>query len=162
MSRPRKVVSMQKGWRSEQVIAERTQAEEMVSTASSEIVNPPTWLTSTIAKNEWKRVVPQLLKIDVAGNLDLEAVAGYCNAFANYRKATEQLAKEEFVIEAVNPKTGISYMKENPLINVQIKWGTEMRRFADICGMTINSRLKAAATKQKQEQDTIEETFGAI
>ena len=153
---------MQKGWRSEQTIEERKQAEEMVATASSDIVKPPSWLNSTIAKNEWKRVVPQLLEIDVAGNLDLEAVAGYCNAFANYRKATEQLAKEDLVIEAISSTTGQPYAKENPLVNIQIKYGTEMRRFADICGMTINSRLKAAATKQKQEQDTIEETFGAI
>ena len=162
MSAKRKVLSINKHHFTQSQIEDLKRAEEEIKTGVTDIVKPPSWLNSTIAKNEWKRVVPQLLEIDVAGNLDLEAVAGYCNAFANYRKATEQLAKEEFVIEAVNPKTGISYMKENPLINVQIKWGTEMRRFADICGMTINSRLKAAATKQKQEQDTIETQFGAI
>ncbi len=162
MGKTRKVVALQKSALTTQKTLERKRAEEMVATETSELLSPPSWLNSTIAKNEWKRVVPQLLKIDVAGNLDLEAVAGYCNAFANYRKATEQLAKEDLVIEAISSTTGQPYAKENPLVNIQIKYGTEMRRFADICGMTINSRLKAAATKQKQEQDTIEETFGAI
>ena len=162
MSANRKILRLQKSHLSQEQKEELKRAEEDIKTGVTDIIKPPSWLNSTIAKNEWKRVVPQLLDIDVAGNLDLEAVAGYCNAFANYRKATEQLSKEEFVIITEDPKTGATLYKENPLVNIQIKWGVEMRRFADICGMTINSRLKAAATKQKQEQDTIEETFGAI
>ena len=162
MSARRKLLSIQKSHLSDAQKEDLKRAEEMIKTGTTDIIQPPSWLNSTIAKNEWKRVVPQLLEIDVAGNLDLEAVAGYCNAFANYRKATEQLSKEEFVIITEDPKTGATLYKENPLVNVQIKWGTEMRKFADICGMTINARLKAAATKQKQEQDTIETQFGAI
>ena len=162
MSANRKILRLQKSHLSQEQKEELKRAEEDIKTGVTDIIKPPSWLNSTIAKNEWKRVVPQFLDIDVAGNLDLEAVAGYCNAFANYRKATEQLSKEEFVIITEDPKTGATLYKENPLVNIQIKWGVEMRRFADICGMTINSRLKAAATKQKQEQDTIEETFGAI
>lgn len=82
----KKAVSTQKAHLTKQEIEERTQAEASVQTDVEEIMKPPAWLNSTIAKNEWKRVIPQLLKINIAGNLDLEALAGYCNAFANYRR----------------------------------------------------------------------------
>ena len=59
-------------------------------------------------------------------------------------------------------RQGFIYSKENPLLSAQIKCGIEMRKFADICGLTINSRLKAAATKQKEQADTIKDEFGDI
>lgn len=94
----KKAVSTQKAHLTKQEIEERTQAEASVQTDVEEIMKPPAWLNSTIAKNEWKRVIQQLLKINIAGNLDLEALAGYCNAFANYRKAVEELGKQNLLI----------------------------------------------------------------
>lgn len=158
----KKAVSVQKAHLSNKEIEERKQAEASVKTDADEIMKPPSWLNSPVAKNEWKRVLPQLLKINMAGNLDLEAIAGYCNAFANYRKATEQLAQQSLLIVNTDEETGFSYTKENPLNNICIKWGKEMRTFADLCGITINSRIKQGQANVDKQMQTIEDEFGDI
>lgn len=158
----KKAVSVQKAHLSHSEIEERKLAEASVKTDADEIMKPPSWLNSTVAKNEWKRVLPQLLKINLAGNLDLEALAGYCNAFANYRKATKQLSKQNLLLINQDEETGFSYVKENPLNNVCIKWGKEMRTFADLCGITINSRIKVGQSKIDKQKEDIANEFGDI
>lgn len=152
----------QKGHITTEKQVELEQAKQMIMSGQSDLVKPPTWLNHKYAKDEWKRIVPTLIDMDMICNLDFQALCGYCNAFANYRLATEELAKSTLVITNVDNATGFTYSKENPLVGVQIKAGTEMRRFADLCGITINSRLKAAVTKQEKQKDTIKDDFGDI
>jgi len=141
---------------------EKKFAENLISNVSTdEIIRPPSWLNK-VAKKEWNRIVPQLLQIDIVGNLDLANVAGYCNAFAVYKEATENLNKGSLVIETEDEKTGAIFIKENPYLKAQTTAAVEMRKFADLCGMTISSRLKAADTKLKVASNTIEEKFGDI
>ncbi len=141
---------------------EKQQAEELISSVSNvEILKPPAWLSKT-AKAEWKRILPQLLDIDIVGNLDLSNVAGYCQAYANYRKATEALNASNLVIEITDEDTGNSYIRDNPWLKVQKDSAAEMRKFADLCGMTISSRLKAASTKLKNTQTDVVSQFGDI
>ena len=45
---------------------------------------------------------------------------------------------------------------------VQKKYAEEMRKFASLCGMTIDSRLKAAAMKVEKVKDEIKDEFGDI
>ena len=81
---------------------EKQQAEDMISSVSNqEILKPPSWL-SKVAKEEWKRILPQLLSIDIVGNLDLANIAGYCQAYSNYRRATEALNASNLVIASIN------------------------------------------------------------
>ena len=58
----KKAVSTQKRHLTKQEIEERTQAEASVQTDVEEIMKPPAWLNSTIAKNEWKRVIPTIVE----------------------------------------------------------------------------------------------------
>lgn len=154
----RKPLAQQKGTMNVVVMQQKQREEELVKTASDEILNPPDWLTNKVAREEWKRVIPQLLEINVVGNLDLANIAGYCNAYAGYREATEELNKVSLVyIDKADGK-----MKSNPYVNVQAQYAQEMRKFGDLCGMSISSRLKAATTKIKKEAERVEEKFGAI
>lgn len=41
-------------------------------------------------------------------------------------------------------------------------YAEEMRRFAALCGLTIDSRLKAGTVKANKQQEEIENRFGAI
>lgn len=141
---------------------EKQQAEDMISSVSSaEIMKPPSWL-SKVAKEEWKRILPQLLSIDIVGNLDLANIAGYCQAYSNYRRATEALNATNLVIQVVDEESGNSYVKANPWLRAQTDSAVEMRKFADLCGMTISSRLKAATTKLQDKQANIVDEFGDI
>ena len=88
------------------------------------------------------------------GDLDANNLAGYCNAFANYLKASEEL--ETLLI------SGEKGSYENPLISVQIKYAKEMREFARLCGLSIDSRLKFAAVKFNNIDNNINDEFGGI
>lgn len=135
--------------------------EQSIITGTEDIERPPSWLINTTAKKEYKRILKDLKTIEILGNLDLSNLVGYCNAYAMYRKATEQLSKQELIVKKVSAQ-GAEYEGENPLIMIQKKYAEEMRKFASMCGLTIDSRLKAARIKVDRTEDEIEDEFGDI
>lgn len=139
----------------------RAQAEEMVTVGREDLEKPPSWLVDTVAKKEFKRIIKELNEIEIVGNLDLGNLGGYCNAFSYYRKATDELKRASLTI-TVTDKDGNETVKEHPLINIQKKYAEEMRKFASLVGLTIDSRLKAAVVKKGQYDDTIHSEFGDI
>lgn len=156
MGRTRKPVSEQT---KHLTVSERQQREfeEQLATASrSDLEAPPDWLIDDVAKNEWKRIIRELKPLDMIGNLDIDNIGGFCNAFACYVKATAQMSGKELVVITNGG------CEENPLINIQRKYAKEMRDFARLCGLTIDSRLKLASAKAREIDDAIEEDFGDI
>ena len=99
-------------------------------------------------------------KINIVGNLDRNNIGGYCNAFANYVKATEILSQQTYYVDR-ETRTGVIVVK-NPMVDIQKGYAEEMRRFAALCGLTIDSRLKAGTVKVNKQQEEIENRFGAI
>lgn len=138
----------------------RVMEEESVAAGVDELERPPVWLADAAAKKEWKRLVPQLIRLGIAGNLDRNNLGGYCNAYSAYMKATKELKKAHLLVERVT-KYG-TQLVENPLINIQKKYSEEMRRYAALCGLTIDARLKAGAAKIDQQEETLERKFGSI
>lgn len=135
-------------------------AEEAVKTERNQLKRPLSWLVDDVAKKEWKRVIAELEKISIVGNLDVTNIGGYCNAFSNYVKASEILKDQTYCIER-ETRTGVMVVK-NPMIEVQKNYADEMRKFASLCGLTIDSRLKAGASKVEKQENDIEMKFGAI
>jgi P27 family predicted phage terminase small subunit len=133
--------------------------EEYVRTGKNQLNSPPRWLIDEIAIKEFKRLVKELRNIEIIGNLDLNNLGAYCNAFSMYIKATEAMNKMPLLIKKTMPN-GSSNIVENPAIKIQKKYAEEMRRFAALCGMTIDSRLKAASAKVNEQQDQILAEFG--
>ncbi len=154
----RKPLAQQKGHLNVVVMQQRKAEEEAVRTEQDQILRPPTWLKNKVARKEWKRIIPQLMEIDVVGNLDLANIAGYCLAYANYQKATEEL--EGMPLAYVDKADGKT--KSNPYIEIQAKYAQEMRRFGELCGMSVGARLKAAATKTRTKEEELEDKFGVI
>ena len=131
-----------------------------VKTGSSQLSRPPDWLIDEVAVKEWKRIVKELKKINLIGNLDRNNLGGYCNAFANYVKATNILRDQTFYIDR-ETRNGVIVVK-NPMVDIQKGYAEEMRRFASLCGLTIDARLKAAAIKTDKTQEDITKKFGNI
>lgn len=161
MSRNRKPLDQQVGNLTKEDKERKQLEEQVVRTGAEDLGRPPSWLIDNVAKKEYKRILKDLKKIEIVGNLDLSNLAGYCNAYAMYRKATEQLSEQDFIVERVSAQ-GTQYEAENPLIMVQKKYAEEMRKFASMCGLTIDSRLKAASAKVDKIEDEIEDEFGDI
>lgn len=136
------ITSITKLWR---------QAEEAaVKTGTSQLTRPPDELIDELAKKEWKRVIPQLKETGIIGNLDRANIIGYCNAYALYRRALEELLEGQSMASQKERSDQIRF------------WEKEYRDFGKLCGMTFDSRLKAAAVKTKNEEDELKERFGAI
>ena len=161
MSRNRKPLDQQAGNITKEDKDRKALEEQVVKTGAEDIGKTPAWLVDAVAKREYKRILKDLKRIEIVGNLDLSNLAGYCNAYAMYRKATQQLANEELIVKRTSAQ-GYEYEAENPLIVVQKKYAEEMRKFASLCGMTIDSRLKAATMKVDKIEDEIEDELGDI
>ena len=160
MSRPRKPIDMQKAHNTILKKQEKKQEEEYVITGNNQLKTPPKWLINDVAKKEWRRIVKELKQIEIVGNLDYANLAGYCNAYANYIKATESLNAQEYCIER-ETRTGTMVVK-NPMVDIQTTYAAEIRKFASLCGLTIDSRLKAAVTKRDKKEEELTKEFGAI
>lgn len=87
MGRPRKPLTEQRGNLTVITMQTREAEEDSVTTDKNQLKRPPTWLIDNVAKKEWRRIVKELEKINLIGNLDRNNLGGYCNAFANYVKA---------------------------------------------------------------------------
>ena len=62
--------------------------------AKSDKVRPPTWLDS-VAKKEFKRIAGELLELEVMTNIDVNALALYCDAYADYMACTKIIQEED-------------------------------------------------------------------
>ena len=158
MGKPRKPLDMQKG-NLTVVTKERRKGEEAkAKTGTDQLRSPPAWLINKEAKKEWRRIIKELKEIELVGNLDRNNLGGYCNAFANYLQVTELLKNQDYYLER-ETRTGTIIVK-NPLVDIQKSYAEEMRRFAALCGLTMDSRLKAAAVKTETEEQGLKEKFG--
>lgn len=160
MGRARKPLDLQKGNLTIVNIERRKSEEKKVKTGSSQLSRPPDWLIDDVAAKEWKRIVKELKKINLIGNLDRNNLGGYCNAFANYVRATNILKDQSYYIDR-ETRTGVIVVK-NPMVDIQRTYAEEMRKFASLCGLTIDARLKAAAVKTDKAQEEITRKFGNI
>ena len=88
--------------------------------------------------------------------MDAANLIGYCNAYSLYVQATKALAGSPLIIET---EKGI---QTNPATRVQDMYAKQMRDFAVKAGLSVDTRLKYAALKVKEEDDEIEDDFGDI
>lgn len=160
MSRPRKPLAQQQGDLTEKKKAELELQEKVIKAEKSELEKAPEWLTDKVAKDEFRRVVKELSKLELIGNLDLAMIAGYANAFSGYVRASKNMKDKKMIVQR-SGRNGVTNTK-NPLIGVQEDYAKEMRAFGNLCGISVDSRLKAAASKTAQIEDEIEGKFGDI
>ncbi|MFA9144878.1 P27 family phage terminase small subunit [Bacillus safensis] len=72
-----------------------------------------------MAKNEWIRIYPHIIELPIS-ELDHTFLAMYCNSYAQYRQALEDVAAEGPVVFEVNSK-GFEVKKKNPSIEIMMQ-----------------------------------------
>ena len=152
MGRARKPLSAQTGNLTVEYQQQREMEERLASGKSLEGLKPPKSLIDLSAKKLWVWAVGLLKEMPLVGELDSLSLEGACNAFAMYRKATADIKARGLVIDG----------RENPYVNIQKKYAEEFRSFARNCGLTVDSRLKLAASKAKDIDNDIEDIFGDV
>lgn len=105
----------------------------------------PKWL-DTEARKEWRRVCPLLMERETLTKSDSSILAGYCAAYARWRKAEESL-KGGLTQEA---RHGTSPRPEVAIARDAL---TQMRALAAELGLTPNSRSRILPTPKNPVDD---------
>ena len=103
-------------------------------------VKCPAWLMPE-AKKEWKRLAPSLIAMGVLTEHDMEAFAGYCQAYARWREAEEFLSQHGTIF-----KTPSGYVQQVPQVSIAMQNLKIMQSFCAEFGLTPASRARLYAS----------------
>ncbi len=149
---PRKPIEAQSRHNTQEEIEKKQLEEESVWVGDEQLDNPPGWLSGKVAIDEWYRLVTEFKKKQLVSNLDYNNLGAYCNAFAMYVEITEDLKEDDIL-----PGTQV-----NPLVNLQLKYSEEMRKFASTLGLTVQSRLQSGGNALNAKDKELGNDFGDI
>ena len=100
------------------------------------------------AKAEWARVAPMLYALRLLSELDLAALAAYCQAYATWKQAHEalgEMAKHDPVSKGLMIKSKKGNLIQNPLLGIANTAAGNMVKYASDFGLTPSSRARIAA-----------------
>lgn len=123
-----------------------------------DVPNPPVWLGS-IAKKEWKRLMPMLYKTKVYTDADFAAFAAYCHSYEQWVMAEKAMAATkadknslpELIYEDKNA------LKPVPYIAIANEAKKQMLSFAREFGLTPSSRSNMSAVESEDAPSSIME-----
>jgi len=90
---------------------------------------------SAVARNEWRRLAGPLFDAGILTIADRAALAAYCQAWARWIEAEEQLKKTPALL-----KTPSGYVQQSPWLSVANKQLELMGRFMAELGLTPTAR----------------------
>lgn len=102
-------------------------------------ISAPRWLDGE-ALEEWNRIVPELERLNLLTQIDVGILAGYCQQWGIYVKASRGL-KRGLVKKSKN-KAGAAYEAVNPLFSVAHRALEQCRMLAQEFGLTPAARTK--------------------
>lgn len=97
-----------------------------------------------MAQQEWDRIVSELTSKGVLSSFDRGPLAVYCNAYAQYFEAMEEVQKYGAMIKSPN-----GYPVQSPYLSVANKHADTMIRIASEFGFTPASRSRIFSFKLK-------------
>lgn len=104
------------------------------------------------ATKEWKRIAPQLEEMGLLSNMDMAALAGYCELYARWVKAEDEIQQHGEVITTPNGSLQVS-----PWVSIAHRSMVEMRKFAAEFGLSPASRSKVSASPNMKENNPFAE-----
>jgi P27 family predicted phage terminase small subunit len=105
-------------------------------------MTPPDWLDGE-AKAEWSRLAPMLGRLGVLTETDMGALSAYCEAWATWKGATQQIRKWGMVLKG---KDG-DIPRVSPYVKIANNALQQMRGLLVEFGMTPSSRARIHAPK---------------
>ena len=151
MARPKKLLDNQTKHLTKEEIQKREYEENLIRIDDKNI-KAPNWLKDRVAKQEFKRLVALLEKIDIICELDITTLALYCETYAKLVNLIKELEQEELVVNN----------KPNPKVKMQLQLSEELRKLGNELGISLSSRLKFATSKAEKERDEVKDEFGDI
>ena len=112
---------------------------------SVKVPKPPKYLSKT-AKKEWKVIAERLHRLGLLTEIDLSALAIYCQAYGRSVDAENELQKSTMIIT-----TDKGNDIQNPLIGIINRSAEIAHKFLTEFGMTPSSRTKVSAAKAEKK-----------
>jgi P27 family predicted phage terminase small subunit len=141
-------------------IQERKEAEERIKPKADK-VKPPTWLSKE-AKKVFKQLAKELQEVGLITNVDVHALALYCDAYVNYIECTRIIEEEGLMVEYTN-KAAETNKVPHPLLTKKKHLHEQMKALANEFGLTPAARAKIAIPKQEKKEPTaFEKMFGDV
>lgn len=113
---------------------------------SPEPPEPPSFL-SGYAADEWRRVSPELFRLRLLTQLDIQVLAVYCDSYERWRTARETvaaMAERDPITRGQIVKTQSGGAAPNPLVWIAASAAKDMLRFAGELGCTPIARSRLA------------------
>lgn len=151
VSKIRKSLETQTKHLTQEEIKRKQLEQESVFVGNDQLECPPKWLVNKCAINEWIRLVEQFNKKSMISNLDYNNLGAYCNAFARYTSIVTNLKTDVMIVEDVNP-----------LVNLELKYSDEMKKYGALLGLTMESRLKTGSRLVTTTEEKIHDEFGDV
>jgi P27 family predicted phage terminase small subunit len=117
------------------------------SRLSNQKVSCPEWLSRT-AKEEWRRLAPELDRLGYLTRLDRAAFACYCSSYGHWRECQD-------AIDRHGPMylTARGRLTERPEVQMAKQHGQMMKAFATEFGLTPNSRARMGGAESNTGED---------
>ena len=96
---------------------------------------------SKLAAEEWRRITPELIKLGLLSEIDMSALAAYCQTYGRWVEAEDMLKKSSQII-----KTMSGNVIQNPLVGIANKSLYLMHKFLTEFGMTPSSRTRVSGS----------------
>lgn len=103
------------------------------------------------AKRQWRVVAKQLAGANILTELDAHALALYCEAYARYRNASEQIEKFGAVVKAPS-----GFPVQSPFLAIANKALEQMTKLMIEFGMTPSSRTRVHTIGVEKEADPMD------
>lgn len=149
-----------KGKYSKAQLEERLEKESAIQ-PNTDNIKPPSWL-SPFAKREFRKMVKELLEVDLITNVDVNAMAFYCDAYSKYVECTKVIQEEGLMVEYTN-KAAETNKVPHPLLTKQKGLFEQMKSLSIEFGLTPAARAKIAIPKSSEKEVSAEEKmFGDL
>jgi P27 family predicted phage terminase small subunit len=121
-------------------------ADEPAPTPVTDLT-PPDWIEGE-ARAEWERLAPMLARLGVLTETDMGALSAYCEAWATWKGATQQIRKWGMVLKAKEGELPVV----SPYVKIAHNALMQMRGLLVEFGMTPSSRARIHVAKPAAEE----------
>ena len=113
----------------------------------SDQIAPPDDLSADALKH-WATVVGQVKAAGVMTNLDVQALALYCESYAMWRYAHDEIKIRGPIVETPN-----GFPTQSPYMQIANKAFDQMQKMLTEFGMTPGSRTRVSGVKEKPKEN---------
>ncbi len=103
-----------------------------------------------VARKEWRRLAGPLHQAGILSTFDRGALAAYCQAWARWVEAEEQLGKTPVLL-----KTPSGYVQQSLWLSIANKQMDLMGRYMAELGLTPSARIRLAAPVEPERKEGV-------